>query len=206
MAGEAFVLLVKSCMTDEGIIMRKIVVFNRISIDGFFTGPNGEIDWFIHDPKVDQASHQMMHPDTILFGRKTYQMFESYWPQVASDPNAPQEARMVAEELNEMTKIVFSKSLKGVTWENTQLVSDDLVGEVRKLKSGDGPDITIFGSGTIVNQLANEGLIDEYLLTVTPVILGKGKTLFGDGQKSQLRLLQAKGFASGNVLLQYRLD
>lgn len=186
--------------------MRKIVMLNRVSLDGFFAGPNGEIDWFIHDPEVDKAAHEMMQPDTLLLGRLTYQMFVDYWPPVAKDPGAPQEARKIADELNQMTKVVFSKTLKEVTWENTKLVKDDVVEEVKKLKQGDGPDITIFGSGTIVQQLANEGLIDEYLLTVTPVVLGTGKPLFKNLNKFTLKLLETRIFTTGNVLLHYETD
>jgi len=184
--------------------MRKVIVFNRISIDGFFAGPNGAIDWFVQDPEVDQATHEMMHPDSLLFGRLTYQMFESYWPHVATDPNAPKEALVLANELNQMTKVVFSKTLKEVTWENSKLVKGNLPEEVGKLKQGANPEIAIFGSGTIVQQLAGEGLIDEYLILVTPVILGTGKLLFKDVKKSNLKLLGARGFNSGNVLLHYR--
>jgi dihydrofolate reductase len=180
-------------------------MFNRVSIDGFFAGPNGEIDWFVHDPEVDKATHEMMHPDTLLFGRVTFQMFDSYWPHVATDPNAPKEARILANELNQMTKVVFSKTLKEVTWENSKLVKGDVTQEVRKLKQGNGPDIVIFGSGTLVQQLAGEGFIDEYLILVTPVILGAGKLMFKDVKKFNLKLLEAKDFNSGNVLLHYRL-
>jgi dihydrofolate reductase len=87
--------------------MRKVIVLNRISIDGFFAGPNGDIDWFIHDPEVDKAAHEMMSPDTLLLGRVTYQMFESYWPHVKEDPHAPKEARTTASELDQMNKVVF---------------------------------------------------------------------------------------------------
>lgn len=186
--------------------MRKVVMFNRISVDGFFAGPNGEIDWFIHDPEIDKATHEMMDPDTVLLGRVTYQMFESYWPNVAMDPNASQEDRTIANELNEMTKVVFSKTLEEVTWENTKLVNGDVAEEVRALKQGDGADITIFGSGTIVQQLANEGLIDEYLIAVTPVVLGTGKPLFKDVKQFNLELIEARDFSSGNVLYHYRTD
>lgn len=183
--------------------MRKIVMLNRISLDGFFAGPNGEIDWFIHDPEVDQAAHEMMQPDTLLLGRLTYQMFESYWPPVAEDPNAPPEARVVADELNQMTKIVFSRSLGDVTWQNTQLVKGDLIKAVKQLKQGQGADITIFGSGTVVQQLANQGLIDEYLFTLTPVVVGAGKPLFKDVKNFNLELVETRHFKSGNILLHY---
>src|SRR5688500_9370657 len=114
--------------------MRKVFLFNRISMDGFYAGPNGEIDWFIHDPEVDKATHEIMHADTMLLGRVTYKMFESYWPHVTEDPNEPKEAKVLADELNQMTKVVFSKTLKEVTWENSRLVKDNVAEEVRKLK------------------------------------------------------------------------
>jgi len=183
--------------------MRKIVMSNRVSIDGFFAGPNGEIDRFIRDPEIDKALHEMMQPDTILFGRVTYQMFESYWPHVATDPNAPREARVLANELNEMTKVVFSETLKTVTWVNSKLVKGDVTKEVSKLKQGKGSDMVIFGSGTIVQQVEDEGLIDEYLIAVTPVVLGTGKPLFKDVKKFNLKLLETRDFNSDNVLLHY---
>jgi dihydrofolate reductase len=186
--------------------MRKVIMLNRISLDGFFAGPKGEIDWFVHDPEVDKAAHEMMQPDTLLLGKVTYQLFESYWPHVATDPNAPKEARILANELHQMTKVVFSKTLEEVTWENTKLVKGDITKEVKELKQGKGADITIFGSGTIVQQLANEGLIDEYLIVVTPVVLGTGKPLFKDVKKHTLQLLETRDFNSGNVLLHYRID
>jgi len=184
--------------------MRKISMLNRVSLDGFFAGPNGEIDWFVADPEVDKAAHEMMQPDTLLLGRVTYQLFESYWPHVAVDPNAPKEALILANELAQMTKVVFSKTtLKEVTWENSKLVKGDIIKEVKALKQGEGADITIFGSGTIVQQLANEGLIDEYLITLTPVVLGSGKPLFKDVKTINLKLLETRNFETGNVLLHY---
>lgn len=185
-------------------------MFNRVSVDGFFAGPNGEIDWFIADHELDKALHEMgqpdaVSPDTVLLGRVTYQLFESYWPKVAADPEATREARIIADELSQMTKVVFSKTLKEVSWENTRLVRGDVAKEVSRLKQGEGSDILIFGSGTIVQQLADEGLIDEYLLAVTPVVLGAGKLLFKDVKKFNLKLLEARSFKSGNVLLHYKI-
>jgi dihydrofolate reductase len=184
--------------------MRKIVMFNRVTVDGFFAGPNGEIDWFVMDPDLYKAVHEMMQPDTVLLGSVTYQLFNSYWPNVTRDPNASKEERILASELNQMTKVVFSKTLKKVTWETSKLIKDNLAEEVRKLKQEKGSDIVIFGSGTIVQQLTNEGLIDEYLIIVTPVILGNGKLLFKDVKKLDLELLETRNYESGNVLLYYR--
>ncbi len=186
--------------------MRKIVMLNRISIDGFFAGPNGEIDWFVHDPEVDKAAHEMMDPDTLLFGRETFQMFESYWPHVEKNPNASQGDQFLAEELSQMTKVVFTKTLKAASWVNTELTKNNLITEAKKLKQAKGADITIFGSGTLVQQLSNEGLIDEYLFIVTPVVLGMGKPLFTNVGGINLELLETRRFTSGNVLLRYRLD
>jgi len=187
--------------------MRKVVMFNRISIDGFFAGPNGQShEWFINDPKVDKAAHKMMQPDTVLFGRVTYQIFENHWPKVAKDKKAPKEARATGKELNKMKKLVFSKTLREVTWENSQLIQGELHEEVRKSKQGDGPDMVIFGSGTIIQQLTDEGLIDEYIFVVTPVILGAGKSFFRDVKKLNLKLLRTKDFDSGNIMLHYETD
>lgn len=190
--------------------MRKIVMINRVSIDGFFAGPNGEIDWFVRDPELDKALHEMSHldavpPDTVLLGRVTYQLFESVWPQIAADPNSPKEARVTADELNQMTKVVFSKTLKEVSWENTKLVKGNVAKEVDRLKQEKGSDILIFGSGTIVQQLTAGGLIDEYLFAVTPVILGAGKSLFTGVKKRDLEFLEARSFKSGNALLHYKI-
>lgn len=184
--------------------MRKVIMFNRISMDGFFAGPNGEShEWFIQDQQVDKAAHEMMEPDTVLFGRVTYQLFEGHWPKMAKDPNAPKEAKATADELNKMNKLVFSKTLKEVHWENTRLISGNLAEEVKKLKQSEGGDIVIFGSGTIVQQLTDERLIDEYLFVLTPVILGEGKSFFEDVEKLGLNLLETRNFKTGNVMLHY---
>jgi dihydrofolate reductase len=185
--------------------MRKVVMLNRISVDGFFAGPQGEMDWFIHDADVDKAAHELMDPDTLLLGRVTYQIFESFWPPIASDPNAPAEMKTLAQELNEMHKVVFSQTLPEASWINSTLVKSDVEGEIKRLKQGSGADITIFGSGTIVQQLANAGLIDEYLVVVTPVVLGKGKALFHGAKQFAVEMLEIRRFSSGNVLLHYRL-
>jgi dihydrofolate reductase len=192
------------------MLMKKVIVLNRISIDGFFAGPNGEIDWFVRDPEVDKAVHEPTANEpagtgTILLGRLTYQMFENFWPHVAKDPNAPKELLATAKELDELTKVVFSTTLKETTWQNSKLVKGDIAGEVQRLKQDNGPAMMIFGSGTIIQQLANQGLIDEYLLIVTPVILGAGKPLFKDVTRSNLELINSRSFASQNILLHYRI-
>lgn len=185
--------------------MRKVVMFNRVSIDGFFAGPKGEIDWFIPDPELDKVVHELMSPDTVLLGRVTYELLANYWPKAAVDPKAPEGERKMGRELNQMNKLVFSNSLREVTWENSRLVKGNIAEEVRKLKRGDGADMVIFGSGTIVQQLTADGLIDEYLFTVTPTILGEGKMLFSGVKKRSLEPLEISNFRSGNILIRYRI-
>ncbi|MEO5887973.1 MAG: dihydrofolate reductase family protein [Anaerolineales bacterium] len=190
--------------------MRKVVMLNRVSIDGFFASSNQKtwgMDWFVQDPEVDKAVHEGEDSGTLLLGRKTYTGFERSWVPQLKDPNAPKAMKAVAEELTKMTKVVFSKTLKKneITWENTELFKGNLLERVRKLKQEKGSDMLIMGSGTIVQQLANAGLIDDYLVILTPVIAGEGKSLFKAVKQFKLKLLETKSFDSGNVLLRYAI-
>jgi len=137
--------------------MKKVIVLNRISLDGFFAGPNGEIDWFVRDPEVDKAVHGADETATLLLGRLTYQMFESFWPQVAKDPNAPKEMLATAKELDELTKVVFSTTMKAANWQNSRLVHGDVTGEVRRLKEGNGSGMMIFAAARSRNSLPMRG-------------------------------------------------
>lgn len=183
--------------------MRNVVVLNRISVDGFYAGTNGEFDWFVNDPEVDMAAHEFIQSDTALLGANTYTLFEQSWVPFLSDPQAPQEARATAEELTNMRKVVFSTRITQANWQNTEIYSGDVPGVVRKLKQEAGAALLIMGSGAIVHQLARESLIDEYVLIVTPVILGAGKPLFNSPQAQRLQLVQSRYFDSGNVILHY---
>lgn len=184
--------------------MRKVIMFNRISVDGFFAGLDNDIDWFIHDPAVDIEAHKLMNPDTMLIGRKTYQMFESFWPGIASDESASEHLRNISKELNEMIKVVFSGSLNQVTWENSILIKVNIFEEVRKIKQSGGSDIVIFGSGSLVRQLSAEGLIDEYIFVISPIALGKGKSFFPE-TGIKLELLNSISFKSGHTLIHYKI-
>ena len=132
-----------------------------------------------------------------MFGRVTYEMMASYWPTPAAAKNDP----VVAERMNGLSKVVFSRTLEKASWSNTKLVKGDLAGEVRKLKQS-GDDMAILGSGSIVSQLAREGLIDEFQVVVAPVTLGKGKTAF-EGSSVRLKLTRTRAFDNGKVLLCY---
>jgi len=190
--------------------MRKITMLNRVSVDGYFASLNEEtwgMDWFIPDPDVDRAVRSGDgHVDTLILGGITFRGFESHWAPMLANPDVPQELREVAETLTNLTKIVFSRSMKDSAWANTQLYDDNPVEIVRKLKAAEGSDILIMGSGTIVQQLANEGLIEEYVFIVTPVVAGKGKSLFTEVGQFGLVLKEAKPFPSGNLVLRYELQ
>jgi dihydrofolate reductase len=136
----------------------------------------------------------------LLFGRITYEMMAGYWPT----PMAMKIDPVVAERMNHIPKVVFSRTLKAATWDNTTLVNGEIAAEVRRLKSEHGEDITILGSGSIVSQLARAGLIDEYQLVVNPVVLGEGRTMFEDlGRTLPLSLTRTRTFGNGSVFLCY---
>lgn len=188
--------------------MRKIAVYNHVTVDGFFAGPHGEIDWFKLIKKDDEwekyTHEQSKSGSTLIFGRTTYAMMKSWWPTPAAIKNDPDMAKVV----NHSPKIVFSKTLESVEegphWKNITLFHEIKPEEIIKLKEQGGKDITILGSGTIVQQLANFGLIDEYGLVVVPIVLGAGKPLFKDVKKTNLKLLEAKSYKNGIVWLRYQ--
>ncbi len=180
--------------------MRKVIMFNMVTLDGFFEGPTGEIDWHHVDEEFNQfAGDQLDSAGGLLFGRVTYQLMAGYWPTPAATTNDP----VIAGKMNAIPKIVFSKTLQKAEWNNTQLVKDDVAGEVAKLKRQPGQDLFLFGSADLAVTLTQNGLIDEYRLMVNPVVLGSGKPLF-KGVKLNLKLLKTKTFGNGNVLLYYQ--
>jgi dihydrofolate reductase len=182
--------------------MRKVHVFNNVSLDGFFTDAKGDMSW-AH--KQDEewnafASANASGNGELLFGRVTYDMMAAFWP-------TPQAAKMlpkVAAGMNAMRKTVFSRTLDTVAWQNTVLMKGDLVTEVRRLKRQPGPDIVILGSGSIVSQLTQARLIDEYQLVVNPIVVGRGRSLFETVVDTlNLTLTKTQSFRNGNVVLWY---
>lgn len=170
-----------------------------VSLDGFFEGPKQEIDWHVVDDEFNEYADELLqNVDTLLFGRVTYQLMADYWPTAdAGDP-------AVAEKMNNLPKIVFSKTLDKVDWKNTRIVKDDIVAEISRLKAIPGKDLVIFGSSDLAVTLIQKNLIDEYRIIVNPVILGGGKPLFrGINRKRRLRLLKTRTFRSGCVCLYY---
>jgi dihydrofolate reductase len=184
--------------------MRKLAVFNNTTLDGYFTDQNGDISWAhtgSDDPEFQKfIADNAQGGDTLVLGRITYEQMASYWPTEDARKNMPE----VAEGMNKLTKIVFSRTLDEAPWENTKLVKGDPGTEIGRLKQVPGGDMTILGSGSIVSQLAQAGLIDEYQLMVNPVVLGKGRTMFdGIWEKLNLTLTNTRAFANGKVLMSY---
>lgn len=178
------------------------MVFNQVSLDGYFTDRNGDMSWaHKNDPEWNAfAADNAKGGGVLVFGRITYELMASFWPT----PIAMEQFPTVAQGMNNMQKVVFSRTLKEASWNNTRLVKRDMAGEVRKLKKESGPDMVILGSGSIVSQLAQEGLIDEFQVVMNPIVLGKGRTMF-EGVKDKLILKETRTrtFSNGNVLLCY---
>jgi dihydrofolate reductase len=182
--------------------MAKLVVFNSVTLDGYFTDAKGDMSWaHKQDPEWNEfVAGNASTGGMLLFGRITYDLMASYWPtSMAMQNNAA-----VAAHINQLPKVVFSRTMEKAAWNNTRLVKGDLASEVRKMKKESAQRMVILGSGTIVSQLTQERLIDEYQLVVNPIILGKGRTLFeGVRDKLALKLMSTRAFKNGNVLLCY---
>jgi dihydrofolate reductase len=182
--------------------MGKLSVFNFITLNGYFKGPNGDISWHRHGREENEYSvESLASGSTLLFGRVTYEMMAGYWPT----PQAIKDNPAVARGMNEADKIVFSRTLKKAEWNNTRLVRDNMVEEIEKMKEIQGKGMTILGSGSILTQFADEGLIDEYQFMVDPVVLGEGTPIMkGLKRTLDLKLAWTRTFKSGVVLLCYR--
>jgi dihydrofolate reductase len=194
---------------------RRIVTFHRITVDGYFSGPDGNLDFFVPDPDLDRAAAGAIAqggPDLLLFGRRTYQQFEAFWGHVLDQPSAaaphgdgPLSAAMraMAVMLNETPKVVFSRTLKAATWNNSRCLSEIDPGAIEALKREPGRDILLFGSGSILSQLTEHRLVDEYRFVVSPILLGSGRSPIEGVSNLALTLLEAKPTAAGNVELRY---
>ncbi|MBV9887272.1 MAG: dihydrofolate reductase [Acidobacteria bacterium] len=182
--------------------MRRIVVFNNVTLDGYYTGLDGDMSWaHKFDPEWQEFTNDNAKGNAVLaFGRKTYDMMAGYWPTPMAMKNMP----IVAEAMNKQPKLVFSRTMNEATWSNTTLVKGDLVTQVRKIKSEPGDDIVIMGSGNLISQLAQAKLIDMYQIALAPVVLGKGKSMFDGVDKTNLKLTQSRAFGNGTVVLWYQ--
>jgi dihydrofolate reductase len=198
--------------------MRQIVTFDRVSADGYFTSADGDLSWVVPEPELDgESAAASAEPGerTLVFGRRTFEQFESFWPKVldgaadAPDPHAPGERspamRAFATYLDAATKVVFSRTRRESAWRNTRWLPEIDRDAVEALKRGPGGPILVFGSGTVVSLLTELGLVDEYRLIVAPVLLGGGRPLVaGLPSRRPLELIEARAYPRGNVQLRYR--
>jgi dihydrofolate reductase len=189
--------------------MRKLLVTTFLTLDGVMQAPGGpgEDDdggfayggWSFHywdDTLADAMSHTMGVPFDLLLGRRTYDIFASYWP------TAPAEAG--AKPLNDATKYVASRSRRELPWGPAVLLDGDVSAQVAELKRGDGPELQVHGSANLTQTLLRDGLIDEFRLMLFPLVIGSGKRLFGDGTvPAGLRLIDSSVSSTGVLVSRY---
>jgi len=185
--------------------MAKLIVFNQVSMDGYFTDAHNDMSWaHKSDPEWDAfTAENAKGGGVLLFGRVTYEMMLAFWPT----PTARQLAPAVADAMNKLPKIVFTRTLKEGSWSNTTLVKEDPVQAVRAMKQRSERNLVLMGSGNIVSQLARADLIDQYEIVVNPIILGSGRTMFeGVDHRLTLKLTAIRRFSNGNVVLWYERE
>jgi dihydrofolate reductase len=182
--------------------MRKLVVFNNVSLDGYFVDARGDMSW-AHQQDAEWGaftSENASGGGELVFGRVTYEMMAGFWTSAAALQSSP----VVAEHMNSLPKVVFSRTLDRAAWKNTRLIKGDLAAAVRQLKEEPGPAMVILGSGSIVAQLTDARLVDEYQVVVCPVVLGSGRTMFeGVKERLGLTLKRSRAFGNGNIVLWY---
>ena len=180
-----------------------------LSLDGYFEGPNHDISWHNVDNEFNKFSiGQLKEADLILFGRRTYELMESYWPKAAKDATMTKDNLEIADLINNTNKIVFSRTLDKVeeneNWRNVKLVHEFNPDEIRRLKEQPGKGIWVGGSNLAVSFI-KAGLIDEFRFIITPVAIGAGTPIFkGLDKKLKLELIKTRSFKSGNVVAYYK--
>lgn len=179
--------------------MRKLIMWNVITLDGYFEGTqNWDLSFHnaVWGQELEKLSIEQLHAaDYLVFGRVTYEGMAAYWTKEEGE---------IAELMNSIPKLVFSKTLKSVDWNNTTLISENASAEIRKLKEADGRDMYVFGSANLSETFVNDHLFDEYRIGIAPVILGSGRPLFRQGiAPGNLSLLSTQQLSTGGVILKY---
>ena len=182
--------------------MRRLTVFNSVSLDGYFSDRHGDMRW-AHRQDAEWGafvSENASGGGVLVFGRVTYDLMAGYWPTPAALQGNPG----VAERMNSLPKIVFSRTLDRASWKHTRLIKGDIASATKELKQAPGPGMVIMGSGSIVSQLTDARLIDEYQVVLCPIVLGRGRTMFqGVKERLNLTLKKTRAFGNGNVVLWY---
>jgi dihydrofolate reductase len=189
--------------------MRNLIVSMNVTLDGFMAGPHCELDWHFKSWNEEMArstAEQLSRADTILLGGITYRGMAQYWSATPVNLVAPREDLDFADMLNRYPKVVFSKTMSTVSWNNSRLAKKDIGEEIDELKHRKGKDIIVYGSGKIVDALTKLGLVDEFRMWVHPVVIGCGKPLFKELTGTiKLELFKTETFSSGVVILFYRV-
>ena len=189
--------------------MRKLVWHMHMSLDGFVSGPGGELDWVgagIDDELWEDIMELMSMAEAALFGRVTYQMFEQYWPGVEGNSASSNHERDFSRWINQTPKIVCSRTLNKPTWGKSAVLSEDVAEGVEKIKGQSAKNILLFGSCSLASHLWQKGLMDELQINIHPLVLGVGRPLFKDGgERRKLKLLKSRAFTSGVVGVRYRV-
>ena len=184
--------------------MGKLNAFNFITLDGYYKDGENDISWHQHGAEEGAFSAENLKEDNILlFGRITYEMMAHFWPS----PMAAQSLPAVAAGMNKARKIVVSRTLQKADWNNTTIIGDNAMATIQKLKEDIEQDITLLGSGSLLTQLADAGLVDGYQIMMDPIAIGKGHSLFRHLKAPlRLQLTGTRTFASGVVLLNYQKE
>jgi len=185
--------------------MRKLVLMIHTSLDGFVAGPNGELDWFPRgEENLEFVAGISLQADAALFGRKSFQLLDAYWPSAKDQPGATRGERAYSEWYNGARKFVLSRTLQQEEFSNATIIGGDILQAISNLKREDGRDILIFGSPTISRYLIPHDLIDRYWIFINPVIFGKGLTPFPDpDRRIHFRLVTTREFPNGEVAMQF---
>ena len=191
--------------------MRKVIFLMHTSLDGMVEGPKGAMDigWIYYSDELEKIVHSLhASTDAAIYGRVTFQMMEGYFPPLLDQPeNGGDGDVRHAHWLDRATKYVFSRTFDSFNWRNTVVIHGDIAAEMRHIKEQPGKDLWLLGSPTVAQELMQLGLIDEYWLTVSPVVLGGGRPLFANLNKElKLKLLSAQTLESGVVILRYEPD
>ena len=177
--------------------MADLILWDMLSLDGYYAGPHGELDWFRFDPELEEyITGTQLDAAALLFGRRTYQHMAAHWPHA--------EGR-IAEFMNRVPKLVCSRTLAQADWPPTELVRDDVPGRVARLKQELAGQVFCFGSGRLAATLMEHRLVDEYRIGINPVLLGAGTRFFtGHHYQQSLRLVDHRVLGSGLIVLHYR--
>ncbi|MBP1755796.1 MAG: dihydrofolate reductase [Firmicutes bacterium] len=178
---------------------RKIILDLAVSLDGFIEGKNGEIDWCIMDPEMGFPNF-LNEIDTILYGRKSYDLWGQYIPQ----EEASDEEKEIWKLIHSKEKYVFSRTQKAAD-SQAIYINENILEEINKMKNNPGKDIWLYGGASLITTFIHLGLVDEFRLSIHPVVLGEGKPLFIDiKRRLNLKLVNSRTFSSGVVQLSYQ--